>query len=261
MTSFEKNNEINKFELIKKLDTEAKFKQLLETLEKHKRTAYLPVTKVVKPKFSSSSKIGGLPYLRSAEDFPICPNCKNHLQLFLQLNMDEIPEKKSTGLIQLFYCTNLDPHCEMYLESFFPFSEGVVCRKIEVNGESASIDIDTNKIFEERQIIEWEAKADYPHFDEYEQLGIDIDLDYEIYDLIEERKIGLTLEGDKLFGWPCWVQSVEYPFDRQTGKQMELLFQLDSEINLPFMFGDAGIGHLTQSPDNENELAFTWACG
>lgn len=259
MTSNEK--EINTFNLIKSLDTEAKFKKLMEALEKHKRKAYLPTTKVVTPRFSSKSKIGGLPYLRNTEDWPVCPNCKKHMQLFLQLNMSEIPEKKATGLVQLFYCTNTDPHCELYSEAFFPFAESVVCRKIDVNGESASIEPNIENMFEERQISEWEVKDDYPHFEEYEQLGIDIDLDYDIYDLIEERKVGLTLDGDKLFGWPSWAQSVEYPYDRQTEKQMELLFQLDSEINLPYMFGDAGIAHLTQSPDNESELAFAWACG
>jgi len=38
------------------------------------------------------------------------------------------------------------------------------------------------------------------------------------------------------------------------------LFQLASENNLPYMFGDAGIGHLTQSPENKEELGFGWAC-
>jgi len=42
---------------------------------------------------------------------------------------------------------------------------------------------------------------------------------------------------------------------------MELLFQIGGSENIPYMFGDAGIGHITQSPDNENELAFGWACG
>ncbi|MFK7971974.1 MAG: DUF1963 domain-containing protein, partial [Bacteroidia bacterium] len=69
-----------------------------------------------------------------------------------------------------------------------------------------------------------------------------------------------AITGDKLFGWPYWVQSQEYPFDRKTESRMELLFQFDSEVNLPFMFGDAGIGHLTQSPDNKDELGFGWAC-
>ncbi len=95
--------------------------------------------------------------------------------------------------------------------------------------------------------------------EEYGQLGIELDLD-DVCELMEEKRIGLPVEKDKLYGRPYWVQSAEYPFDRKTGKRMELLFQFDSEDNLPYMFGDAGIGHLTQSLDNENELGFGWAC-
>jgi uncharacterized protein YwqG len=41
---------------------------------------------------------------------------------------------------------------------------------------------------------------------------------------------------------------------------MRMVFQLDSEKSLPFMFGDAGIGHVTQCPDHLEVVAFGWAC-
>jgi hypothetical protein len=41
---------------------------------------------------------------------------------------------------------------------------------------------------------------------------------------------------------------------------MHLLFQIDSEDNLPYMFGDAGCGHITQCPKHPHRLAFGWAC-
>ena len=67
--------------------------------------------------------------------------------------------------------------------------------------------------------------------------------------------------GEKLRGWPAWVQSVEYPSCPECGRRMELLLQIDSEQNLPYMFGDAGIGHITQCPEHRDQLAFGWACG
>jgi len=78
--------------------------------------------------------------------------------------------------------------------------------------------------------------------------------------VLETSETGIPIVGDKLYGWPHWIQSVEYPFDRKTGSRMELLFQIDSNVNLAHMFGDVGIGHLTQSKDNPDELAFGWAC-
>jgi hypothetical protein len=70
----------------------------------------------------------------------------------------------------------------------------------------------------------------------------------------------ITIQEDKLQGWPCWIQSAEYAFDRKTESQMDYLFQISSECNLAYMLGDMGIGHLSQSPDNKNEFAFGWAC-
>ncbi len=198
--------------------------------------------------------------MRTENDWPKCPNCKKNLQLLLQLNLKELPEKSGEGLIQLFYCTTSEPLCESDLEAFFPFSEAVSCKRIEVEGNSQKTEPFIDEIFSEKIIIGWTPVDDYPHFEEYEQLGINLDLEDEVYELMDERQIGLPIEKDKLFGWPYWVQSVEYPYDRKTQNQMELLFQFDSEDNLPYMFGDGGIGHLTQSPDNEDELGFGWAC-
>lgn len=242
-------------------DIEEELKKVLETLDKYKRKAYLPKVFNNEPTFSDKSKIGGFPYLRNEDDWPQCPNCTKHMQLFLQLNLKDLPEKKDDGLIQLFYCTTGEPLCEVDLEAFFPFSKAVNCRKITTEEESAQIIPVLDEIFDEKIIVDWTAIDDYPHFEEYEFLGIDVEMDDDIYALMDDRQVGMPVERDKLFGWPYWIQSVEYPFDRKTQSKMELLFQFDSEDNLPHMFGDAGIGHLTQSPDNKEELGFGWACG
>lgn len=236
------------------------FEDVMNTLKPFKRTCYVVESEETINTFSIHSKMGGYPYLRNDDDWPICPNCNNNMQLFLQLNLEELPERKESGLIQLFYCTNEEPLCESDLEAFFPFSKAVVARRIEVSGDSSNIQPNISTLFNERRITTWDKRDDYPHFEEYMELGIDLDIEDGIYELMEEKEIGLPIQEDKLFGWPYWVQSVEYPMDRSSGKQMELLFQVSSEHNLPYMFGDVGIGHLTLSPDDKNELGFGWAC-
>lgn len=233
--------------------------KITQLLQPFKRTTYIPKVNAVKPSFNTKSKIGGLPYLISEEDWPLCPNCKKQMTLFLQLNLANLPDRISAGLAQLFYCTTDTPLCESDLEAYFPFSKAVVCRRVETSGKSASVKPKATQIFEEKEIIGWDAKDDYPHFEEYASLGINLDIDDRLFDLIDQHHLR-PLSGDKLFGWPYWVQGKENPADRTTGTEMELLFQLDSEVNLPFMFGDMGVGHVTQSPDNEDELAFGWAC-
>lgn len=242
----------------KKIDLETELPKALAQLEKFKHTAYLPITTSEKSKFSAVSKMGGLPYLRNINDWPVCPNCNKHMQLFLQLDLKSLPEKKDDGLLQFFYCTNEDPCCESDLEAFFPFSKGSHARIIKVEGDSIKIEPMLDELFPEKQITGWDAVDDYPHAEEYEHLGLNIHED--VVEHLQTTEIREAVQGDKLFGWPYWVQSTEYPYDRQTENQMQLLFQIDSEYNLPYMFGDSGVGHLTQSPDNRNELGFGWAC-
>ncbi|WP_428224651.1 DUF1963 domain-containing protein [Flavobacterium sp.] len=239
-------------------ELDEKINQILKQAAPYKRTAYIPITKSKTAEFSTDSKFGGYPYLRHEEDWPVCPNCANHMQLFLQLDLEKIPTKKEEGLLQLFYCTNEEQDCEGTLESFFHFSEGYHSRIIKIEAPSVSIVPKIDTIFEEKIITDWNAQDDYPHYEEYAELGIDFD--YDLADVLEERNLLQTIQKDKLFGWPFWVQSIEYPNDRKTGNRMELLFQIDSEDNIPFLFGDCGTAHLTQSPDDKNEMTFGWAC-
>ena len=140
----------------------------------------------------------------------------------------------------------------------FPFSEAVTCRKIEIEGESATIEPNMETVFEEKIIKAWEAVDDFPHYEELYDLKVEFD--DEVEEIINEKELRPTVQGDKLFGFPFWVQSIEYPNDRKTGTRMELIFQLDSEDNLPYMFGDVGVGHLSKSKKNDEEMAFGWAC-
>ncbi len=240
------------------IEREAKLKKFEDLIQSYKRKAYIPQTQKSERAFSAASKIGGYPYLRNENDWPVCPNCNINQQLFLQLDLSELPDKNDSGLVQLFYCTSEKPHCEVELEAYYPYSGAVTCRRIELTGPSSQITPNLPEVFGEKRIISWTACDDYPSMEEYDDLGIEIDDD--IYDLVADGEYAATIVRDKLFGWPYWVQGVEYPKDRSTGRQMELLFQFDSEDSLPFMFGDCGVGHLTQSPDNKDELAFGWAC-
>ncbi|MBO6516576.1 MAG: DUF1963 domain-containing protein [Bacteroidia bacterium] len=239
---------------------EEAYAKAIQVLQEHKRIAHIPVTKSVPSQFSADSKFGGYPYLRNKEDWPVCPNCSNHMQLFLQLNQEYLPVNKGKGLVQLFYCTNEEPHCEVDLEAYLPFSKGAVCRIVIPEGDSAIVEPRMQEVFDENKVVAWKTEDDYPMYDEYDDLGIELEFEDEVLELLDQREKCQTVDGDKLLGWPYWVQGPEYPDDRYSSNRMNVLFQLDSEINLPYMFGDSGIGHLSQSVDDKNQLAFGWAC-
>ena len=229
-------------------------------IKPYKRKAWKPLT-TDGDTVLTGSKFSGMPWLAKGEQWPHCQNCDKPMQLFLQLNLDELPPsergKFGSGLLQMFYCTNSDPLCEVDCEAFFPFAKSALLRIIQPHGEAEEVSIaDEQGMFPARAIKEWQEMDDYPNWEESAEHGLELsDTEWES---IEED---YPRPGDKLEGWPNWVQGVEYPNCPVCNERMEMVFQIDSEDNLPYMFGDVGCGHITQCKTHKEQIAFGWACG
>jgi uncharacterized protein YwqG len=231
------------------------------TIAAYKRSVWKPLV-AMRDGPLAASKFSGTPWLDEGEAWPQCPNCNRHLQLFLQLNLDELPKplmgKFGDGIIQLFYCTTQEPQCEVECEAFFPFARSVLVRLIPKKAIPSDVAVPpVGDIFPARTIIGWREDDDYPNWEEGETLGIELE-ESEWEQLSEED---FPRSGDKLAGWPHWVQSLEYPNCPDCGNLMRLVFQIDSNDNLPYDFGDVGCGHITQCETHKERLAFGWACG
>lgn len=252
-------------------------KQLRPWIAKHERVAWLPQI-ADGGGVPSASKFSGLPLLLKGEDWPRCKSCEKPLELFLQLNLDELPNEDldfGHGYLQLFYCAG-DEYCEPGWE---PFSDvASLCRVIS---PAAALPATENlNRFAGKSIIGWNPVADLPSSAEHERLGIEYDfhfrdvpfrpaemwcreLNLHIVGLEHIDRFGEEVSayaGDKLVGWPCWVQGVEYPHCPKCHAEMDFIVQLGSEDNIPYMFGDCGIGHITQCRQHKEVVAFGWAC-
>ena len=223
------------------------------------RTAWRPVTEAGDGP-PDASKVAGTPWIPAGGARPACPNCGRPIQLFLQLNTAHLPEAVrgtfGDGLLQLFYCTSQEPMCDVDCQAFFPFADSVVARLVVPEGAPEADPADVVDPLPPRRIVGWEAADDYPSPEEAFGLGAELSDD----EADAAWEAGVPLEGDKLAGWPLWVQSVEYPDCPRCGTAMRLVYQIDSEDHLPWMFGDAGTGHLTQCPEHKDVLGFGWAC-
>ena len=256
-------------------------KRVLQRLEpwrkKHARPAWRPVLRRAQGELLGS-RIGGTPWLETGEEWPACGACKHPLQLFLQLQTAALPEelrdRHGDGLIQLFYCVN--DACKA--RNYEAFSEAHRVRLVAPgnDGRRGAPPPGLNP-FPERPIESWSRLTDAPHPEELEGLGLKVDYDFQAkttrvrcpelsldeaglpYAIVEKLG-GECLGGDKLAGWPRWVQGAEYPSCPKCKQTMQLVFQLDSEQGLPFMFGDVGTGHVTQCAQHSDVLAFAWAC-
>lgn len=206
----------------------------------------------------TGSKFGGRPWLDADEAWPTCGHCGEKMQHFLQLNLEELREPlgrdMGEGLIQLFYCTNESPRCEIEAHFGESFAEGKLARwrpspqgppNLEAEGPDESVP--------ERGIAGWDPFEDEPVAGEFH----DLEIPWE-QDLREYGEYRAPLEGDKLGGWPLWIQSIDYPSCSICGTQMEMLLQVDSEDNLPWMFCDRGCGQLMVCPAHHDQVTFQW---
>ncbi|HEV7226064.1 MAG TPA: DUF1963 domain-containing protein [Pirellulales bacterium] len=256
---------------------------IVEQLEpwraKHRRAAWKPIVEEG-DRAITASKFSGVPWIGPTAPWPECMLCKQPLPLFVQLNLDELPDELEgrfgTGLLQLFYC--LTDECQGF-GGWAPFEDSLSrVRVVRADGHATPVEARRAAThFPPKQIVGWERFLDLPASPDHEELGLLYD-----YDLgartaqIECPELGLTFKnirderlpekiadsdsGDKLAGWPAWSQGPEYPHCPKCGRRMILVFQIDSEDNLPFMFGDTGTGHITQCPDHRDVVAFGWAC-
>lgn len=207
------------------------------------------------------SKFSGVAFIPQGEEWPVCPNCTEPMQLFLQLNSDDLPEGAPApfgdGILQMFYCTNVEGECELDCEAYDPFSRACVVRVVAAGSRARELkESPVRDAFPASTIVDWEECEDFPNDEEIQENGVE---------LPEEESEALSESGfpraeEKLLGWPYWVQGVEYPGCPTCGTRMRLLFQIDSCVNLPYMFGDAGCGHITQCPEHPQQFAFSWAC-
>jgi len=259
--------------------------QLKPWIDKHQRTAWLPIVHDEGHGARAGSQFGGLPWLLPDEHWPLCGACGRDMHLFLQLNSAELPteftNKIGEGLLQLFYCIRTD--CER--NDWEPFDSSHLVRVISADtsrpAQSSSDDMDP---FPAKRITGWQPVDDLPHPEDHPLLGLDFKYDFKagtvdiacspfgltfrglpISDVNDDdleiaEAIGKCLTGDKLSGWPSWVQGSEYPSCPKCGIRMEYVFQVDSEDNIPFMFGDCGCGHITQCPEHPDVFGFGWAC-
>jgi uncharacterized protein YwqG len=227
--------------------------RLHNSLAKHKRTAWKPITEEGDGGIFSS-KFSGLPYLAKNEDWPRCKRCNKEMAFFLQLNLETLPnelqQSYGEGLLQLFYCTNRT------CNDADAFSPCHLIRLIEVNTIVSNARPSRPQTIATKKIIGWQPSDDYPAWDEWEALGFE----HFSEEAIEATEDMTAQDGDKLSGWIYSVQGFLPPACPKCEKNTELVFQVDSNKNLDFMFGDAGCGRITQCPEHKEVLAFSWEC-
>jgi uncharacterized protein YwqG len=249
--------------------------------EKHARPAWKPAcVEGDQPSGAAHGQFGGLPLLGPEETWPRCQSCRAPMQFLLQLPLDTLPMPvRGEGMLQLFYCSQ---DGVAGCETWEPFSG---TQQIRISG-NCTVQAQRPKGLEPlplRVVQGWTEFVDYPHTAEHARLGLqreyvskrklfaaptqkvtiscpELGIVHRDLDIGAPGQIADAQDGDKLGGWPYWAQGIDYPQCPQCMGTMEYVMQIDSEDNVPFMFGDGGCAHISQCPTHPQVLAFAWAC-
>jgi hypothetical protein len=188
------------------------------------------------------------------------------MPLLLQLDLGKAPEDDDRvwgeGLLQLFYCTNPDAPCN-------DLGGNRLARIVRPErGGAAAKAPKIKKAPPPRRITGWAVAAEVPSWHELKALklkslpkdvragGFSYD-DGRDGDEVGKMELDAQL-GDKLGGWPRWIQSRDVPRCPTCRSEMRLLFQLDENNNLEIEWGDAGCSYLFQCPEHPEQLDFAW---
>ncbi len=261
-------------------------KKLKPFIDRYTRTAFKPI---LAPGHGAAdgSRFNGTPFLVGGEPWPACQLCQKPMPLFLQLNLKQLPEpydkKFGVGVLQLFYCVK--DHDFSQTEDWAAFDHKTKLVRVVAPDAQGAIAAprDVGLLAKPQSIVDWERFEEALNTEEAERYGLKtiwdrsnplkvrtrfvceaLDIDTGFLSTADEKdvfdRILAPKFGDKLGGWPGWVQGVEYPSCTRCGVAMDLVFQIDSNDHVPFMFGDVGCGHITQCPDHKDVVTFAWAC-
>lgn len=144
----------------------------------------------------------------------------------------------------------------------------------DTDGADVTIPISEDEYYPAKQIVGWQEIDDYPY--PYDLIALhygwdkagDVSLwnqalkDLGLADNDKNYETNYpTYNRDKLAGYPRWVQGMECPGCPICEQPMRQVFQLAAEDNLPYEFGDLGIGHILQCRVHKSQFGFVWACG
>lgn len=236
-------------------ETVAEIRNALKELE---RAAWSPQVRFRTGEVTSS-KLGGTPWLSQAEEWPCCSVCSRPMELFLQLNSDDLPGEMANrfeGLLQVFLCVTDGYSSGTCALGYEGFSQAAMLRLCSPVGPPRYRRPPFDDAFIEGVIESWQPRVDLPSTQELAALGID--LSDEQWTLMSDSAERLSARGDKLGGWPNWQQNVEYISCTRCKRRMDVIFQLDSDYALPHSFMDDGTAWVSQCRDHPDVLSLTW---
>lgn len=188
------------------------------------------------------SHFGGMPYFEEGRSWPVSDNGTNLNFVFQIFNTPDLCLPQEIRLIQFFYDHEEAPwsseddgwHIRIY-ENTNPDKVRVLDKPYDTKDKYCEIEFERVK-----SLPDWEGIDGYSPEASELCSKINDDEPWEAYEKVVQQLTGQQDYQSQLGGHPKWIQGESTPQD-STGKDLPLLFQIDSEENAGIMWGDSGM--------------------
>jgi hypothetical protein len=169
------------------------------------------------------------------------------MPLFVQLDLAMLRIPKLKGLLQFSYCNAADPLCEVECQSWKQNDKTMLLRIVVPGRKACAVEMpDFPAPLATKAIQPGPKKVDLP-------ASCDADAIFGIKDAPDR-----TLAGDKLGGWPAWVQDAEWPQCADCAERMVQVVQLESNGSVGHQWGDMGRAYIFLCEDHPSRVGFVW---
>jgi hypothetical protein len=232
--------------------------ELRAALKEFERPAWIPQVRFNAGEVTSS-KLGGTAWISESEAWPCCPVCSSPMELFLQLNSNDLPAEladRFSGLLQVFLCVTDGYSTGTCGLGYEGFSKASMLRICNPDGPPRYQRPPFADAFIEGVIESLRPHVDLPSLQELVALGIELSDSQERLMINQSERFALA--GDKLGGWPDWPQNLDYIACPRCARRMDVIFQIDSGCALPHCFMDGGMAWVSQCKDHPDVIALNW---
>jgi uncharacterized protein YwqG len=216
---------------------------------------------------SLQTKFGGLPYLESHDEWPMCSACGNALVFIAQFNLSDCAHETPDNALYLFYyCMECLPwggkdsergqwavrrYVDATLEKLKPLS------KAASNPEQAIPPC----------TVRHGAVMTLPDWEELDNADIraacaalDAQEPWEAYAEAATRLGSLHDSATLIDAYPFWIQGRAEKNCPQCSAPMQVLIQIDSDEKIRLMWGDMGLIYLFQCRQHPHIFTFELQC-
>jgi uncharacterized protein YwqG/predicted DNA-binding WGR domain protein len=224
----------------------------LRTLKKWERTAYLPVleSRPIDPASALGDKFGGMPWISDAAPWPELDG--EQMEFLFQLELAKRLRSFPKGLLlQCFYSWKGD------YASYDPWAPTACVRFVRPKGRPVVDPL--AELYPENAIVDYTERIELPGYASRETREELAAIEH-LLDPVLDVDPRFDRRGDKLGGWPDFIQDEELVRCRICGEALLELVQIESGRALPLVWGDMGVAYVVACPKHLTEATLFWQC-